>query len=360
MKALFFVNSVKKGGAEKVCMTMAKELLEQNYKVDFIVVNHDEKPEIDGINIFSLDLKSQSKIGKVFNILSSIKKVNKFIRESEKQEKYDLITSHLPVSNMITRFSCVNKKSIYVFHTKIENYKIINNFIYKFLLKLVFGKRKIVTVSKGLEEEAINKYNFESQYVKTIYNPIDYDKIGQLSKEKIDFDCPYFIQVGRFNSAKRQDRMLKVFHDGGFYKKYKLVFCGVGELEDNAKKIAEELGIYDRVAFLGWQDNVYKWIDKAVLLISTSDYEAFPINLIEAAACGTPIVSSDCNYGPREILLGDYSNFLVNPDNISEYIEKINKALTSYPTTKNSIIEECSVKKIVTKYILYYNNNTNI
>ena len=146
-------------------------------------------------------------------------------------------------------------------------------------------------------------------------------------------------------------RMVEIFYKGEFYKNYKLVFCGTGILENKIKNQVKELGISDRVIFLGWQSNVYKWMKNAEVLVSTSDTEAFPMNLIEAIICGTRIVASNCKFGPDEILKGNFSKFLVETDNIEQYIEKINLALREYPNEENPIISECNPKNIIKKYL---------
>ena len=53
---------------------------------------------------------------------------------------------------------------------------------------------------------------------------------------------------------------------------------------------------------MGWQDNPFKYISKASIFVFSSLWEALPYALIEAMACGCPIISTDCKYGPAEIL----------------------------------------------------------
>ena len=107
------------------------------------------------------------------------------------------------------------------------------------------------------------------------------------------------------------------------------------------------------VIFMGWQDNIYKWLANCEVLICTSDVEAFPMNLIEAFACKTKVVSSNCQYGPNEILLGEYAKFLVKPDDIEGYIEKIKEAIEEYPQVQNPIIEQCKPNNIINQYIAF-------
>lgn len=356
-KVLFIVNSLSNGGAERVCINMANEFINQNYDVDFIVLNISDKNSYDinpKINILNLNINSKFKLFKLIKMFFQIKRVNKFIRFSK--QEYSLITSHLPMSNLLTRFSCVSKKAIYVFHLVVNHYEFINHTFYKKLLQFFFYKRKIVTVSDGIKEEAMKNYNMDSKYIKTIYNPINVSEILEKSHEKVEIIRPYFVCIGRFNDQKRQDRMVEIFYKGGFFHDYYLVFCGTGENEDKVKNQVRSLKIDNKVLFLGWQDNVYKYINNAELLINTSDKEGFPMNLIEAFACNVKVVSSNCNYGPKEIMKGEFSDYLVQFDNVDEYIEKIKLALKQYPNVCNKVLDLCNPSNVIEQYLLWYNS----
>lgn len=357
-KALFMVNSLSNGGAERVCINMANELIAEGYNIDFILLGNNKENrksyELNkDVKIFNLEINEKSKIKKTLKIISSVNKIDDFILQQEKDEKYSLITSHLPMANIMTRLSIVNKRSLYVFHTSLSNYdKLGSKKLFRVLIHYMFDNRKIVAVSEGVKKECIDEYHLQKSNIKTIYNPVDENEVTKKAQEPIDeIDYKYLLLVGRFNEAKRQDRMVEIFYKGEFYKNYKLVFCGTGILEDKIKNQVKELGISDRVIFLGWQSNVYKWMKNAEILVSTSDNEAFPMNLIEAIICGTRIVASNCKFGPDEILKGNFSKFLVETDNIEQYIEKINLALREYPNEENPIISECNPKNIIKKYL---------
>ncbi len=359
-KALFVVNSLSDGGAERVCINMANELVRERYQVDFILlgknnINNKTYDINKEINIYNLNINTSNKISKILKILTSIIKTNRIIKENEKDSKYQLITSHLPMANILTRLSCIKNRALYVFHTKVSSYDKINHRLFLLFFNFIYKNKKIVAVSEGVRQETIKEYKIKEENITTIYNPINLEEIEKKSKDKIPEIGKYILQVGRFNKAKRQDRMVDVFFKGRLYKKYKLVFCGTGELEEDIKNKVNNMGISDYVFFMGWQDNVYKWIKNAEVLVSTSDYEAFPMNLIEAIICRTKVVSSNCKFGPNEILLDDYSKFLVETDNVDEYIEKINMCLSSYPTTQNPIIEKCIASNIIEEYLMFMN-----
>ena len=361
-KALFIINTLSNGGAERVCTNLANELIKENFDVDFILLgkNGNNKKAYDinsEIRIYNLNINTSNKIIKILKILFSVYKVNKIIAFNEKEIKYSLITSHLPMANILTMLTIVKRRALYVFHTKISSCNKYNSKLFKPIFKYIFKNKKIVTVSDGVRKEAIYNYNLKGEFIKTIYNPININEIEMMANDNIDKIGKYFIQVGRFNEAKRQDRMIDIFYEGEFFKNYKLVFCGTGELENQAKDKVKKYRIEESVLFLGWQDNVYKWIKNAELLICTSDYEAFPMNLIEALALNVKVVSSNCDYGPQEIMIDSFANYLVESDNIKEYIKKINLALKQYPSVKNKIISKCQVANIVNEYIEFMENN---
>lgn len=358
-KALFMINTLSNGGAERVCLNMASELIKQNYKVDFILLGQNEENkdtyEIDkNITIYNLNINAKNKIKKLIKIFLATYKIDEIIEKNEESEQYSLITSHLPMSNVLTRFSSIRDRAIYVFHLTIAHYdRIGSKLLFKILLKFIYGNKKIVTVSEGLRQEAINDYKFKEKYLKTIYNPLDEVQIRENENEPVEMDEKYILQIGRFNEAKRQDRMVEIFYKGEFYKKYKLVFCGTGQLEEKVKEHIKQLGIEDRVVFAGWQSNIYKWLKNAEILVSPTDCEAFPMNLIEAFSCKTKVVASNCKFGPNEILLGKYADYLVEPDNIEDYILKINNALISYPNEENPVLKKCKAKNVIKEYIAF-------
>lgn len=135
-----------------------------------------------------------------------------------------------------------------------------------------------------------------------------------------------------------------------------MVLVGNGDEENEIKRYAHSLNISDSIDFIGWQDNVYKWMKNAELLILTSDYEAFGMVILEALVTGCKVVSSNCNYGPNEILIDEYKEYLVdNIMDINEYICKINLALEKYPNpTNNQMISMCGIDSVSKQYIEFY------
>ena len=82
----------------------------------------------------------------------------------------------------------------------------------------------------------------------------------------------------------------------------KLIILGQGELNDDLRSLANELGLCDNVIFLGFKANPFKYMKRADMLVLSSLREAFGNVLVEAMACEIPVISTDCRSGPREII----------------------------------------------------------
>ncbi len=105
-----------------------------------------------------------------------------------------------------------------------------------------------------------------------------------------------------------------------------------------------------RVKILGFQQNPYKYIKNAKLLVLSSDREGLPTVVIESLILGTPVVSTDCPTGPREILVDDLSKWLVDVGDYKALAEKIDEALEKKIEIKENIIKKFSKETIYEEY----------
>jgi len=108
----------------------------------------------------------------------------------------------------------------------------------------------------------------------------------------------------------------------------------------------------DRVEILGFQQNPYKYIKNAKLLVLSSDREGLPTVVIESLILGTPVVSTDCPTGPGEILTGDLAKWLVPVRDSDTLAKKINQALDSNIIIDKSHIEKFNLTNIQKEYSL--------
>ena len=149
--------------------------------------------------------------------------------------------------------------------------------------------------------------------------------------------------------SKRQDILLKA------YKKadvpYKLILLGEGKDEKKINTLIKNMGLKTQVILPGFSNNPFTWIKHAKLFIFSSDFEGFPRTLIESLIIGTPVISTDCPTGPREILTGTLEEFLVPKGDIDALATKINQALKDYPDIKKINLSWLRDDKISKQYI---------
>lgn len=306
----FIIPGLKNGGAERVLSTLSLNL-NNNLNQYIFTWNGKEKDYDFNAEIVDINIKnSDNLIKNIFVLFKRVKEVKKY----KKQLNIETAISHLEGANIVNILSRGREKVIITVHNfQSEERKGIYGVVFKTLIKLLYNKAdKIVVVSELIKKDLIKSFNIKKEKIEVIYNPFDCKKIERLSKESLDkeylelFENKVIINIGRLEKQKGQwnliNSFLKLKND---IKNIKLVILGVGELEQELKLKVSQLGIEDDVIFLGFQKNPFKFLAKADVFAMTSLYEGFPMSIIEAMICKTPVVSVDCKSGPREIFKYD-------------------------------------------------------
>lgn len=346
-KVLFVVNSLGKGGAERVVVNIANKMAEEGNSI-FIITFDSEISYTMNENIEIINIQKSK--NKLLKYIKTIIDFNKIIGSLERDKKFDVITSHLPFSNLICRLSSVRQRSIHVIHGVYSMYEARGKMLLSIILKFLYDGGKVVTVSNGVKAEMLSRYNLKPEYIKTIYNPIDIEKIKKLSNEKVDFNDKYLMYCGRLEEVKQPQIAIEAFAKGEFYKQHKLIILGDGSMKGDLISLCKKYKVEDNVVFLGWENNVYKWMKNCEMLMVTSKFESFSMAIVEALCCNCKVVSVDCDFGPREILKGEYKQYLSKVNDIDDLIRVINKALKSYPNNLHKKIEEFNIDNIIKEY----------
>lgn len=217
----------------------------------------------------------------------------------------------------------------------------------------------VVAVSEGVAED-LRHLGLPAGLIHTIYNPIVEPGFFEAAAQPIDHpwfggDLPVVLGAGRIGPQKDFPTLLRAFakmQDMGV--EARLVILGEGKTPQarvDLQTLANELGISERVDIPGFVPTALPYIARADLFVLSSRWEGLPGVLIEALACGTPVVSTDCPSGPEEILQGgDYgplvpmgdadalaaamAHVLRNPPD-SENLRKRGNAFTSEAAVRN-------------------------
>ena len=137
---------------------------------------------------------------------------------------------------------------------------------------------------------------------------------------------PYLLLVGKLlpqKNIKFAIDVLNLFHKKHY--KISLLIIGEGKLLQELKTYAIEKSLSEYVEFLGKKNNVNDFYSSAYATILTSDYEGFPNVLIESISCGTPVVAHNCKSGPRELIMNGKNGFLVDYQNILQFVDALYK-----------------------------------
>lgn len=288
--------------------------------------------------------------------------------------KPDLVLSCVPVTNIsyaLIKFLLPNRIGFiaceHAFISSAFNtgeYKGAFKFLYRILFRPTynfFADRLIMTAYVG-KKDAVENWGINENNISVIYNPQDIHDLQQRAKEHLDdvwfthANEPVFIAAGRLTKQKGFESLIRAFAILRDDIPCRLAILGRGELEDDLKKLVEELGLEGHVRFLGFQKNHLKYIRNSSIFVLSSIWEAMPMIVAETMAIGTPIVSFDCPSGPREMLDAGDCGYLVPDQNVDELSKTLRYALENPNDAKEKAlkaiakVDTFNVSKIVESY----------
>jgi glycosyltransferase involved in cell wall biosynthesis len=174
---------------------------------------------------------------------------------------------------------------------------------------------QIVTVGRDLADDLARFASLPRERILAIHNPVVDKRIAAAAREQPDHpwlapgEPPVVLGVGRIEPRKGFATLLRAFALVRAHRPARLVILGESKKaaagmrhEQQLAGMACELGIAEQVSFPGFKQNPYAYMARAAAFVLASDYEGLPGALIQAMACGCPVVSTDCPTGPREIL----------------------------------------------------------
>lgn len=217
-------------------------------------------------------------------------------------------------------------------------------------IKQFYDQRHLIAVSEAAKCSLLEGNKVEPKTCRVIYNPFDFAKIKAMATERTG-NLPtedYIIHVAKFDRYKRHDLLLDAFRQ--IAPPIKLVL--LTKEHDGLISLIDQFGLRDRVIVARFQKNPYPWIRQAKLLVLSSDSrEALPTVLIEALILGTPVVSTDCPTGPREILAGSLAQWLVPVNDSRMMATTMQQALAGDYRIEEQLLERFSSKVVMQQFL---------
>ena len=345
-RIILIIPSLVGGGTEKTVVNLANLFNRSNYKVEIICIykNNEKAPNLsDGIKLNYLNCKT---------IKESIFKLRlKFnIKESS------VIISFLTATNIAVSIARLfQQKKHYFIYTQHEIpslnlFKKKKYFLFPFLIRIFYpSASKIICVSKGLEDELKTFLNKSSRRkIVSIYNYIENTKgfrnPNVTSKYRL-------LSVGRLIKSKDFSSLLKAIYLIKDDLNVELKIVGEGPQKEILEGEIIKFGLEKICKIKNYTCNIEDYYSNSDIYISSSLYESFGNTIVEAMKFNLKIISTDCKYGPREILEDGKFGYLVklkSPESIAEAIKKA--ALSKKTPDYKKCLEKFSMQTILNKY----------
>jgi len=215
-----------------------------------------------------------------------------------------------------------------------ENTSALYEFLFsRFFVKWYNRSDLFVTPAAAVKEDFEQNYGTKKGLMRVIRNPLDMPAIEKMAAEPVeDFvfkpDTRYLVNVGRLADQKNQKRLLDIFRAVREKRSdVELLIIGKGPLEADLRAQAASFGLADKVHFLGFKSNLYKYVARADAFCLTSNWEALPVVIGEAMVCRTPVIATDCRSGPSEMIENGKTGLLIPYGNDALFVEAILKLL---------------------------------
>lgn len=306
-KIVFIVRRLNIGGLQRIIVTLANEFADLGYTVELVAVTgggalQDEVSSSVGVHHLSrarviagaMELvRHLRKAGPdvVVSGHDSLNQLLAFCRGMGLLQSRLVITAHTQMSQLM------EKGTVWY-----------SNFIPRLLNATYPMADEVVAVSQGVANDLKAMSKRLKDRIEVVHNPVVDPTITRKSEQGVDHrwlndpHIPVVLGVGRLETPKNFPLLIRAFKDVHQETGAKLIILGDGSEKGRLRALIAQYGLEDHVDLAGFVTNPYAYLSKAALFTLSSDYEGLPTVLIEALACGCPVVSTDCPSGPREIL----------------------------------------------------------
>jgi glycosyltransferase involved in cell wall biosynthesis len=328
----FFLPSLAGGGAERAILNLATGFSERGVRTDLVLARA-EGPYLALVppTVRVIDLKA-SRVFRSFGSLAA------YLRRERPRALLSALDHASVVAILAARTAGARTRVVISIQNtlgKEARDTISTKSILWLLRRLHHCADAIVAVSQGVAEDLVRTIDVPRGRVDVIYNPVITPTLMQVASERPshswfeDSTHPIVLGVGRLAPQKNFQLLIDAFalvkRD---YEDARLVILGEGPERRLLEERVHDHRLEGSVALPGFVDNPYACMARANVFVLSSDFEGLPTVLVESLALGTPVVATDCQSGPREILRGGILGDLVPVGNVCAMARAIARALT--------------------------------
>lgn len=295
-------------GVERVNVTLAQAMAARGIEVD-VVTARAKGPYFDELNGKTrlIDLG-------VSKTVAGLPGLVRYLKQNRPRAMLSAPDSGSLVALWARGLAGADCRSVVATHAvlsrSLESKSWLNRTLFRNLLHRTYRHADaVVAVSEQAADDLAVLSRLPRADIQVIANPVVTDTLEQAAERPVDHpwfektrDLPVILSVGRLNKEKNYEGLLRAFAALRRQRPARLVILGDGSEKAALTSLAAELGVADDVDLHGFVDNPFAYMARADLLALSSHYEALPTVLIEAMACGCPVVAVDCPGGVREIL----------------------------------------------------------
>ena len=301
-----FVRTLGAGGVPTAMLAIAHGLAERGFAVDLLVFNQDAevtRPVSGNVRLIDLGIR---RLALGLPALAGYLKKERpllLIAASPDAVLLALLAKRLLRPGVRTWARQDNFFSMQLAHAGRKTRMVL-----KLTGKLLPSADEVIAVSAGVARDLERRVPRVAGAVRVVHNPVPHDRIAASAAMPVDHpwfgdrDVPVVLSAGRLVGQKDFPTLIRAFAQVLESGPARLVILGSGRERDALAALARDLGVAHAVDLPGFVANPFPWMSRARVFAVSSIYEGLPMVLIEAMACGTPVVSTDCPHGPGEVL----------------------------------------------------------
>lgn len=306
-KVSFFMRRLTIGGLQRVTVTLANEFAALGYTVDLVVVLESGPLQANVSSAVNVRNLSQP------HVTSGAFEIVRYLQRSNS----DVVVSGSDSVNQLLALckgaGLLRSRLVIAAHTQMsklmEKETVWYSRFIPWMLHVTYPMAdEVLAVSEGIASDLKSMSDRLADKVKVVHNPVVDASMTKKSEQDVshewinDPDVPVILGVGRLSTQKNFPLLIRAFRRIQPETGAKLLILGDGSEKKKLRTLISRYELEDHVDLAGFVTNPYAYFSKASLFVLSSDYEGLPTVLIEALACGCPVVSTDCPSGPREIL----------------------------------------------------------
>ena len=293
------------GGAERMMLNLASEFITHGVRVSLVLASATgEYAHLVPSNVQIVDLRHPG-------VLTAVPSLVSYLRR-ERPTTMLVTLDHAAVAAVFAARLAGNHTKVFVRQAcsiSVQDRPTVRERVLPLFQRITYPlAERIIAVSQGVAVDVHNALGVAQRKITVLANPVLTPDIDLLSREQTGHpwldspSTPVILGAGRFHRQKGFDTLLDAFAIVRKSSRARLVLLGEGLLRDALVKRAATLGLSDVVSMPGFARNPFSFMARASVFALSSRWEGLPGVLLQAMACGCPVVSTDCPSGPREIL----------------------------------------------------------